>query len=123
MTKMMRATTKTKAPMQLPITVLKGIEFEGLVTVEEGEAGTVAITVKRAPVGEGPADAPLSTAKPVVATAALIPSDTPPIPEPVGMVVGSILFARYRPSFTNMMNVWQRRSGLKVGKVQGRTRL
>jgi hypothetical protein len=115
---MMRAQTKTKAPMQLPITVLTGIEFEPalVVCVEEGEAGSVAIIVNKGAVREGPDDAPLSIAKAEVATAVLLSMTAPEIPEPLGMDVGSILFARYRPSLTNMMNVGQRRSGLKVGK-------
>lgn len=118
---MMRALTKTKAPTQLPITVLTGIEPALVPCEEEEAAGTVAIIVKRGAVGVGPADAPLSIAKPVVATAVLGPVTAPEIPEPLGMDVGSILFTRYRPSLTNM--IWQGRSGLKVGKGQGRTRL
>ena len=122
---MMRALTKTKAPTQLPITVLTGIEFEPAldVCVEEGEAGSVAIIVKTGPVREASPVAPLSIAKAEVATAVLLSITAPEMPEPLGMDVGSILFAIYLPSLTNMMNVWQRRSGSKVGKVQGRTRL
>ena len=122
---MIRALTKTKAPMQLPITVPIGIEFEApLVTfVEEGEEGCVATIVKTGAVGKEPADAPLSIANPVVATAVLLSMTAPEIPEPEGTDEGSNLFARYRPSLTNMMDGRQRRSGLKVGKIQGRTRL
>ena len=117
---MMRALTKTKAPTQLPITVLTGIEFEtALACVEEGP-GSVAIIVKTAPLGEGPGSTVLSRARLEEATAVLLSTTAPEIPEPEGMTEGSILFARYRPSLTNMRNVWQGRSGLKVGKVQGR---
>lgn len=113
---MIRALTKTKAPMQLPITVLTGIEFEPALVdcVGEGEAGSVAIMVKTGAVREGPDVAPLSIAKAEVATSVLLSITAPEMPEPTGMDVGSILFARYLPSLTNMM---KRRSGLKVGKV------
>lgn len=120
---MIRALTKMKAPMQLPITVLTGIEFETALVTCVGEGASVAITVKTGAEREGPVDAPLSIAKPVVATAVLLSMTAPEIPEPKGMDVGSILFARYRPSLTNIMTVSQGRSGLKVGKVQRRTRL
>ena len=122
MPKIMRALTKMKAPMQLPITVLMEIDCEAApdICVEEEEGIAVAMTVKTAAVGVGPADALESVSKPVAITAALLATTIPEIPVSEGKPIGSVLFARYRPSLTNMM---KRRSGLKVGKFQGRTRL
>jgi hypothetical protein len=109
MPKMIRAQTKTKAPIQLPITVLTGIELETApVCVGEEEGVVVATTVKIGAVGEKFVESPGSIAKPVVATGVLLATDIPEMPEPKGVDEGSILFARYRPSLSNMMNVWQK---------------
>ena len=109
-----RAQTKTKAPMQLPITVLTGIEFETAL-VGVGEEVDVATIVKGGAVREEPVGAPLSIAKAVVATAVLGATDTPEIPKPAGMDEGSILFARYRASLSNMMKMWQKKERLEGG--------
>ena len=109
-----RAQTKTKAPMQLPITVLTGIEFETAL-VGVGEGVDVATIVKGGAVRGEPVGAPLSIAKPVVVTTALEATDIPEISTPTGMDVGSILFARYRPSLSNMMKMWQKKERLEGG--------
>lgn len=117
---MIRALTKTKAPMQLPTTVLTGIDFpeetaSAACDCVAEEEETVWMIVRMGALGVGPAATPESIDKPVAVTAVLVATATPEMSEAEGRAIGSDLLARYRPSWINMdeMKVWKRRSGLE----------
>ena len=104
---MMRALTKIKAPMQLPITVLTEIGFETAPAadcVAEAEGVIVWTIVMRGGLVV-PGVAPESKAKPEVLTVTLGAMTTPETPTVAGKSMGSDLFARYGPSWINMMDI------------------